>query len=141
MKLIVYVSFIILFTTIQGCGGGIKLAPGISQGSGGGTGPTPVCGSEATLTWTAPTENTDGTPLTDLSGFNIFYGNASRTYFTTIDVANPAATTYTITGLAPGTYYFAMTAKTSAGLESIQTNEVTKTLIACEKSRLNLSNR
>lgn len=35
-------------------------------------------GQDITLTWTAPTENEDGTPLDDLAGYTVHYGQTSR---------------------------------------------------------------
>ena len=45
-----------------------------------------------------------------------------------MQVANAGLTTYVIDDLAQGTWYFAMRAYTSAGLESAQTNVVSKTI-------------
>ncbi len=74
-----------------------------------------LCGYSATafagsavLTWSA---NTD-----PIAGYKVYYGTASRTYGTPIDVGNQ--TTYTVAGLTPGTYYFAVTAYNSSGAES-----------------------
>src|SRR4030042_1896878 len=41
-----------------------------------------------TLSWDAPTTNADGTPLTDLAGYKVYYGTASGTYGTPINVGN-----------------------------------------------------
>ena len=58
----------------------------------------------ATLTWAAPTANTDGTsPVAPLSGYHIYYGTTQGALTQMIIITNPATTTYTITGLAPGT--------------------------------------
>lgn len=89
--------------------------------------PPPPTGS-ATLTWTAPLLNTDGTALTDLAGYHIYYGTSAGALTTQIDVAGTTATTYAITGLAPGTYYFTVTAYSSVGTESAQSNVGTKTI-------------
>ena len=82
----------------------------------------------ATLTWTAPTENDDGTTLTNLAGYRIRYGTASTALTQTVQVANAGLTTYVVDNLAQGTWYFSMTAYTSAGLESMPTNVVSKTV-------------
>jgi hypothetical protein len=72
----------------------------------------------ATVTWTAPTTNTDGTALTDLAGFHIYYGQSPSSMTTTIDVANAGTTSYTVNDLASGTWYFAVNAYTTSGAES-----------------------
>lgn len=82
----------------------------------------------ATLSWTAPTENEDGTALTNLAGYRILYGRSASALTEIVQVANAGLTTYVIDDLAQGTWYFAMRAYTSAGLESAQTNVVSKTI-------------
>ena len=82
---------------------------------------------QATLTWNPPTTNSDGTPLTDLGAYKVYYGTASGSYTTTVDVGN--VTSYTVTGLNNNaTYYFAATAYDTTGNESGYSNEVSKTI-------------
>lgn len=81
---------------------------------------------DVTLTWTPPTQNTDGSELTDLAGYRIYYGTASASYTQTIEVANPGATSLVVEGLAEGTYYFAATAINASGIESDYSNEAAK---------------
>ncbi len=71
-----------------------------------------------TLNWQAPTENTDGTPLTDLAGYRIYYGVDSANLGNVIEVSNPSVTTYVVEGLTPAVWYFASTALNSRGMES-----------------------
>lgn len=78
----------------------------------------------ATLTWAAPTAHTDGTPLTDLAGFKIYYGRMSGTYDYQIGLSNPGITTYVIDNLVSGEWYFALAAYDSKGIESDRSNEV-----------------
>jgi len=82
----------------------------------------------ATLTWTAPTQRTDGSPLTNLSGYKVYWGTASRKYTESAEINNPGTTTYVVENLGPGTYYFATTAIASDGLESTYSNEASKTI-------------
>ncbi len=80
----------------------------------------------AQLSWTPPTANTDGTPLTDLAGYKVYYGTASGKYSQSVNAGN--VTTYTVPNLTDGTtYYFATTAYNTAGAESGYSNEVSKT--------------
>jgi hypothetical protein len=72
----------------------------------------------ATLSWAAPTENTNGSALTDLAGYHIYYGTSASDMAQEIDVAGSTATTYVVSGLAAGTYYFTITAYTAMGGES-----------------------
>ncbi|HUK56126.1 MAG TPA: fibronectin type III domain-containing protein [Nitrospiria bacterium] len=73
---------------------------------------------DAALTWDPSTQ-------TGLSGYKVYYGTASHSYSTSIDAGNQ--TSYTVTGLGTGTYYFAVTAYDTAGLESSYSNEASKT--------------
>jgi hypothetical protein len=100
----------------------------VSCGGEGGVGGliTPI--GSATLTWIAPLTNDDGTPIAGLAGFKVHYGTSSHHYTNTINVRNPAATTYKVTGLLAGTYYFVVTAYNTSGVESAPSNEVFKTI-------------
>ena len=101
-----------------------------SSGTSGSTGSNPPTASigNVTINWNAPTENTDGSALTDLAGFKIHYGTASGKYTQTITVGNPGLATYVVTNLAAGKYYFAVTAYSSAGTESTPSAEVSTTV-------------
>lgn len=80
----------------------------------------------ATVTWTAPTTYTDGTALTDLAGYHVYYGTSPSSLTQVIDVANAGATSDTISNLASATWYFAVTAYTTSGLESALSSVVSK---------------
>ena len=82
----------------------------------------------ATLSWTPPTERADGSPIGELAGYEVLYGQQSRNYDTTIELNNSGLTRYMIEGLGPGTWYFAVKAITTDGLESAPSQEVSKTI-------------
>ena len=81
----------------------------------------------AILSWDPPTQNMDSTTLTDLSGFVVHFGPAPRSYSQSVEINEPNQTNLELT-LTPGTWYFAVTAKTSGGAESAYSNEVSKTI-------------
>ncbi len=81
---------------------------------------------QATLSWTAPTTNEDGTPLTDLAGFKLYYSKTAGTYTAFMNL-KPDTTAYTIS-LPDGTWYFAVTAYNESKTESSYSNEVSKTI-------------
>lgn len=85
-----------------------------------------ISDGRVTLSWTAPTENTDGTPLTDLSGYKIHYGTSAGTLDQTVEVSTLGISSYVVENLAPATWYFAVTAVTSSGLESSLSNVANK---------------
>jgi hypothetical protein len=87
----------------------------------------PTTGS-ASLSWVAPTENTDGSPITGLAGYHIYYGTSEGAMTTTVTVASPTETTYVVNGLAPGTYYFEIVAYNSSGVDSSDSNTASKTI-------------
>ena len=72
----------------------------------------------ATLRWSAPTTRTDGTPLTNLAGYRIYYGNAPGRYPNGVSIPNPGLSSYVLANLASATYYFVITAYDAAGAES-----------------------
>jgi Putative Ig domain len=82
----------------------------------------------ATLSWTVPTVREDGTPLTGLAGYRIYYGTAAGSYPNRVQIANPGVTSHMITNLPAGTYYFVATAYDSAGRESNFSGVVSKTI-------------
>lgn len=87
--------------------------------------------TQAMLTWTAPTENTDGSALTNLAGFRVKYGTAQAALDKMVDVAGAGVTKYTVTGLnTSGTYFFGVMAYTDQGAESALSNLVSKAINA-----------
>jgi hypothetical protein len=82
----------------------------------------------ATLTWVAPTANTDDSPLSNLAGYRITYGRTQGALDQSIDITNPGLTTYVVPNLNSGTWYFAMYAYSSAGAESDASNVAQKTI-------------
>ena len=89
---------------------------------------TAVATGSATLGWTPPTENTDGTALTNLSGYHIYYGTSSTNLDQTVTIANAGATTYVIDNLTPATWYFSVRAYNADGTESSGSNSASKTI-------------
>jgi len=82
----------------------------------------------AALSWNAPTTRTDGSPLTNLAGYRLRYGNSPGNYPNTITISNPTITSYVVGNLASGTWYFVLAAYDSAGLESSNSDPVSKTI-------------
>lgn len=104
-----------------------SIGVGQSTTSGGGTSGGGTTGT-AKLTWTAPTTNTNGSGLTDLAGYHIYYGNSPSAMTKVITLSSPATTSYTVSSLASGTWYFAVNAYTTGGVESALSNTGSKTV-------------
>jgi hypothetical protein len=81
-----------------------------------------------TLSWTAPTQNEDGTALSDLAGYRIYWGTTSGVYTNSVTIDNPGITTYVVENLSPGTYEFVATSFNTIGIESVYSNPATKVL-------------
>lgn len=88
--------------------------------------PSLLLAGTATLTWDAPSTNTDGSVLTDLSGYKVYYGTASRNYNQQVNAGNVTSKTLTLADGA--TYYFSVVAYDTSGNESNFSNEVSKNL-------------
>lgn len=83
----------------------------------------------ATVTWVAPTENINGTALTDLAGYYVYYGTDSSSLTESVQVSNAKTLSYVVTGLASGTtWYFAVSSYTAAGQQSALSTISSKTL-------------
>lgn len=87
---------------------------------------TSVSNGRATLSWTAPTENEDGSTLSNLSGYRIVYGTSASALTNTIQIDNPSVTTFVVENLSPATWYFAVKAVNSTGAESNYSNVASK---------------
>jgi hypothetical protein len=77
-----------------------------------------------TLSWTAPTQNEDGTALTDLAGYRIYYGTTTAQYSEEVALDSPGTSSYVIENLAAGKYFLVMTSVNSSGMESKYTPEI-----------------
>lgn len=82
-----------------------------------------------TLTWDAPTMNVDGSSLTDLAAYKLYYGTNSRNYTNEVRIENPGVATYVVENLVSDTYYFAITAINGAGEESDFSSEAVHTIM------------
>ena len=80
------------------------------------TAPINATGS-ATVSLTPPAQNSDGSPLTNLGGMRVYYGTSPSSLTHQIQLAGTTPTTYMISNLAAGTWYFGATAYTTTGAE------------------------
>jgi hypothetical protein len=79
----------------------------------------------ATLSWTPPTQNTDGSPVL-LTGYRVYWGTQSGNYSNSTSIG-PGVAAYVVDQLTPATWYFVVTA-TSVGGESAFSNEASKVI-------------
>lgn len=78
------------------------------------------------LSWAAPTRNTDGSTLTNLAGFRVYYGTTQGSYTRSVQLPNPGMTGVVIEDLTTARWYFAVKAYTTAGVESALSSSVSK---------------
>jgi len=100
---------ILILCTFVGCNGAIGLPAEYLN-------PT-------SISWIAPTTNTDGSEVTDGAGFRVYCGNTSGSYTLYQDVMGWQNTLYNFPVLADGDYYCVVTAYDIAGNESAYSDE------------------
>ena len=124
MKFSHWLAIAALTVSAAGCNqdttGVTTVASGVNSG--------PQGTGSATLSWQAPTTNTDGAALTNLSGYRIYYGTDSSDLGETVDLKGVGVQTYVIDNLGTGTWYFAVRAITASGAESALSDVVSKTI-------------
>jgi len=81
-----------------------------------------------TLSWNPPTQNSDGSPLTDLAGYRIYYGRDPNVLGRSVALTNPGLTSYVVENLQSGLWYFVMTSINAQGVESPRTDLVSKSI-------------
>jgi hypothetical protein len=89
---------------------------------------TDAASGTATLSWMPPTENSDGTPLTNLAGYEIRYGLDRDDLSSAVSLSNPSLSVYVVENLASGTWYFAVLAVNASGVTSSLSNVASKTI-------------
>jgi hypothetical protein len=83
--------------------------------------PPPVASTgSATLAWIPPTENSNGSVLTNLAGYRVYFGTSPEVQ-ETLTLTNAGLTRYVMTGLSKSTWYFAISAYDGNGNESNRT--------------------
>ncbi len=116
MNRLIFLLIPIFLITIAGCG---SSGSSISNSS-----PTE---GEVTIAWVAPTSNVDGSPLTDLAGYKIYYGPATGDYTGgSTDVG--LTTSYDTNTLTAGYYCFVVVSYDFSGNESAYSGELCKNL-------------
>ena len=114
--------------TVADTGSGTSTTTGGSSGTTAPPTSTPTSSTVVTLGWVAPTQNSNGTPITGLAGYKIHYGTASQDYTQVVSISNPSLSRYVMDSLSSGTYYFAITAYNAQGIESPISGEISTTL-------------
>ena len=83
----------------------------------------------ATLRWTPPTQNEDGTRIDNLAGYRVYYGTSTSNLNQVLTISGASITSARIENLYPATWYFALKAYNAANVESSFSNIASKTII------------
>ena len=81
-----------------------------------------------TLSWLPPTQNDDGSVLTDLSGYRIYIGQSADALTRVVVLNNAGLIRYVVEGLSPARWHFAMTSVNARGHESSRSATVSKVI-------------
>jgi hypothetical protein len=82
-----------------------------------------VGSSSLSLAWTPPTQSADGTTLNDLAQYRIRWGTQTGSHPNLRAVENASASRFVIDGIAPGSYFFIISAVDTSNNESSSSNE------------------
>lgn len=86
-----------------------------------------VAAPQAVLTWTAPTTNTDGTPITGTLTYNVYQGAKGAEGATPVQSGLSALTVTITAGLVDGSTTCWQVTAVEGGQESVKSNEACKT--------------
>ena len=83
---------------------------------------------EIALSWIAPAEREDGTPISmaEIAEYRVYFGRSPGDYTDRVSINNASIMNAKLSGLAPGTYYIVVTAVDSDGRESAFLGEITR---------------
>lgn len=109
---------------LAGCIGGGGGGGSSSSGSGGGGSSSNRDGT-ATLSWVAPSNREDGSPisLSNIASYEIAYGKESGRYTNFIEIGDASATSARVKSLEAVTYYFAIRVFDTDGVSSRYSEE------------------
>lgn len=91
---------------------------------------TQISNGSVTLSWLPPTTNTNGTALTNLAGYKIYYGTSPSSMTHSLQITSPSVAIYMIGNLSPATWYFSLVSYNSAEVESPLSAIVSKTIVS-----------
>jgi Putative Ig domain len=89
---------------------------------------TDFSNGSVTLSWMPPTTNTNGTALTNLAGYRIYYGTSSSSLTHSLQITNPGIASYVVGNLSPATWYFSLVSYNTSNVESPLSKVVSKSI-------------
>ena len=109
---------LVISAILAGCGGSTQSGGSVSDASTSSSSSSVATADSVTLSWSAPTENTNGSALTNLTGYIIYYGTSASAMTQTIDINTVGMLTYVVDNLSAGSWYFQIVAVNAAGVQS-----------------------
>jgi hypothetical protein len=109
---------LVISAILAGCGGSTQSGGSVSDASTSSSSSSVATADSVTLSWSAPTENTNGSALTNLTGYIIYYGTSASAMTQTIDINTVGMLTYVVDNLSAGNWYFQIVAVNAAGVQS-----------------------
>ena len=92
---------------------------------------SPAPTGSATVSWTAPSTRVDASPISlgELAGYWVYWGTSASNLSKAVKISGASATSYTLTGLSSGTYYFKVTVYDVNGMESPRSDVASKVIL------------
>jgi len=99
-------------------------------GSTNGTGVVGTTTHGVALSWIAPVEREDGTPIAmaEIAGYRVYYGTSEGSYTNGVDIEDSNTMQAELNNLASGTYYIVVTTYDMDGRESAFSRVVTTSI-------------
>jgi hypothetical protein len=113
-------------STTSSSGAGSTGATGSTSSSSSGSTGT-ASSDTVSVSWQAPTQNTNGSALTNLAGYTIYFGTSASSLTQKVSIATVGELTYVISNLGAGTWYFEVVAVNTAGVSSAPSSVVSVT--------------
>lgn len=82
----------------------------------------------AVVSWTPPVTTSSGGALTNLAGYELFYGRNPSELTAIVKIPDVRSTRIVVRGLARGTWYFVVTAYTRGGAMNAPSNVASETI-------------
>ena len=82
------------------------------------------------LSWIAPVEREDGTPLAmaEIAGYRVYYGTSKGDYTSEVELKGSSTMEITLENLVSGIYYFVVTTVDEDGRESVNSEEIVRSI-------------
>jgi len=104
----------VLLTLLSACGTQDSTSAGSAASQ------NTISNDNVNLSWAPPSTRADGSylPITELAGYRVYMGTSDNNLKPLVDLNDETITSYTVSDLPAGSYYFSVSAYDMNGLES-----------------------